>query len=86
MTLKSGKTDALIVTIRDFTQGEAEITMVVPYRPAHDAGGFAVHRVKFVGFKGPEPDWDKLAEALWVGIAKHEKGAEVWNEHLDESK
>ena len=40
----------------------------------------------FLGFKGSEPDWQKIGEALWVGIGKHEKGAEVWNKHLDESK
>ena len=84
--LKTGKTDALIITVRDYTKGEAEITMAVPYRPASDAKGFAVHRPKFLGFKGAEPDWQKVGEALWVGIAKHEKGAEVWNKHLDESK
>jgi len=86
ITLKSGKTDALILTIREYTLGEAEITMAVPYRPASDAKGFAVHRPKFLGFKGAQPDWQKVGEALWTGIAKHEKGAEVWNKHLDESK
>lgn len=86
ITLQSGKTDALIVTIRDYTQGEAEVTMAVPYRPASAAKGFAVHRPKFLGFKGAEPDWQRVGEALWIGIAKHEKGAEVWNKHLDESK
>jgi hypothetical protein len=86
ITLPSGKTDALIVTIRDYTQGEGEITVAVPYRPARDPKGFAVYRPKFLGFKGPEPDWQKVGEALWKGIDKHEKGAEVWNKRHDESK
>lgn len=86
ITLKTGKTDALIVLIRDYTQGEAEITMAVPYRPANDPKGFVVHRPKFLGFKDTEPDWQKVSSALWAGIARHEKGAEVWNKHLDESK
>lgn len=86
ITLKTGKTDALIVTVRDYTRGEAEITMAIPYRPASDAKGFAVYRPKFLGFKGAEPDWQNVGEALWVGITKHENGAEVWNRHLDESK
>jgi hypothetical protein len=85
-TLNSEKTDALIITVRNFSQVEAEVTLAVPYRPASDPNGFAVHRPKFLGFQGDQPDWQKLGEALWRGIAKHEKGAEVWNKHLDESK
>src|SRR5207244_362625 len=64
ITLAAGRTDALIVTIRDYTQGDAEITMALPYRPAGDPNGFAVHRPKFLGFKGAEPDWQKVGEAL----------------------
>jgi hypothetical protein len=76
----------LIVTVRDFAQGGAEIRMAVPYRHAKDARGFAVHRPKFIGCVGVQPDYQKLGEALWRGIAKHSKGAEVWNNHLDESQ
>lgn len=86
ITLESGKTDALIITIRDYTQGDAEITMAVPCRHASDAKGFAVHRPKFLGFKGAKPNWQTVGEALWIGVAQHEKGADVWNKHLDESR
>jgi hypothetical protein len=86
ITLPGSKTDALIATIRDFTNDDAEITMAIPYRPASHASGFAVHRPKFLDFKGPEPDWKSVGEALWRGIESHEKGAAVWNQHLDESK
>ncbi len=86
ITLKTGKIDALIVTIRDYSGGEAQITMAVPYRPAKDPKGFAVFRPKFLEFKGSEPDWKKVGSALWTGIDKHEKGAEVWNKHLDQTQ
>lgn len=86
ITLPSGKIDALIVTVRDYTRNDAEINMAVPYRPARNPGGFAVHRPKFLGFKGAEPDVEKIGVALWAGIAKHEAGSAVWNRHLDESK
>lgn len=86
ITLESKRMDGLIITIRDFTQGNAEITMAVPYRPAGAAGGFAVHRPKFLGFEGPEPDWQKVGEAFWSGIGQHEHGARIWNDHIDESK
>lgn len=86
VTLTSGKTDAIAITARDFTQGDAELTIAVPYRPATNSKGFAVHRPKFLGYKGAEPNFEQLAEALWRGVAKHEKGAEIWNAHLDESR
>jgi hypothetical protein len=86
MPSETGKIDALIVIIRDYAHGEAEITMAVPYRPASYAKGFVVHRAKFLGFTGHEPDWQKVSAALERGIAKHQKGAEVWNRHLDDSK
>lgn len=86
ITLKTDKMDALLVTLRDYTHGEAEITIAVPYRPASHAKGFAVHRPKFFGFKGAAPEWQAIGTALWAGIAQHDKGAAVWNKHLDESK
>ncbi|MBX9656861.1 hypothetical protein K2Y11_24850 [bacterium] len=85
LTLDDFKFDALIVIIRDYTLGEAEITMAVPYRPSTGEDDFTVHRPKFINFKGVDPDWEKIGQALWHGIEQHEEGAEVWNEHLDES-
>lgn len=72
--------------IRDYTRGDAEITMAVPYRPARDPKGLAVRRPAFLGFKGSEPDWPQIGTAFWTGIAQHEKGAAVWNKHLDEGR
>jgi hypothetical protein len=86
LTLETDKLDALIVTIRDYTLGDAEITMAVPYRPAGDAEGFAVYRPKFLGFGGSEPDWQTVGDALWRGIEGHPQGFETWNKHVDESK
>jgi hypothetical protein len=86
ITLNGAKTDALLIIARDFTQDAAEVTIAVPYRPAGDKKGFAVHRPKFLGYKGPEPDWQNLGGVLWRGISKHEKGDAVWNAYLDQSK
>ena len=85
LTLEDDRFDALIVIIRDYTLGEAEMTIAVPYRPSTEEEDFTVHRPKFIDFKGVDPDWEKIGQALWLGIEKHEEGAEVWNEHLDES-
>lgn len=86
ITLERGRTDALVVTARDFAHGNMEMTLAVPYRAASDSKGFAVHRPKLLDFKGTAPDANRLTQALWRGIAKHEKGAAVWNAHLDESE
>lgn len=86
ITVKGTKTDALLLAIRDYTRGEAEITMAVPYRPGSDPKGCAVRRPAFLGFKGAEPDWQEIGTAFWAGIAQHEKGAAVWNKHLDEGR
>jgi len=86
ITLKGDRIDALIVTVRDYTLGDAELTIAVAYRSAKDPNGFAVYRPKFIGFKGDQPDWQEVGQSMWAGIAKHEKGAKVWNDHIDESK
>jgi hypothetical protein len=76
----------LHITIRDYTQREVEIMIAVPYRPARQAGGFAVHRLRFLRIKGAEADRDGIDAAFRAGIAKHEQGSKIWNRFLDESK
>lgn len=85
--LESGKTDALILAVRDFTQGDAGMTWAIPYRPAGASSGFAVHRPKMLPKTELDPSTcEGLGRALWKGIAQHEKGAAVWNANLDESR
>ena len=87
ITVGSGKTDALIVKVRDFTDGDAAMEWAVPYRSAKSPGGFAVHRPKAVFASAADSTRAvALGEAFWRGIAAHEKAADVWNKHLDESR
>lgn len=80
------RTDALIVEARDHSLGRASMC-IVPYRHANDSRGFAVHRPKFSFDERPyEAEAKRVGEAFFRGIAAHEKGAEVWNRSLDESK
>jgi hypothetical protein len=80
------RTDALIVDVRDHSLGRASLC-VVPYRHAKDPKGFAVHKPKFSFRERPdEAEATQIGEAFFRGIAAHEKGAEVWNRSLDESK
>jgi hypothetical protein len=84
-TLPTGKTDALVVEARLFGAQPQSFTMAIPYRHAENPAGFAVHRPKLLSFEGPEPDPAALGEAFFRGVGQHEKAAEVWNAHLDES-
>lgn len=85
ITLAGQRSDALLAMVRDFAPGNASATWAVPYRPANSPGGFAVHRPKLLA--GPESaDLEHLAAAFWRGVTSHEKGVEVWNRHLDESR
>jgi hypothetical protein len=86
--LPSGKTDALIVEAVEFDPSgsrQSAFTIALPYRPFNDPRSFAIHRPKFVGHEGPKPDLDTLFDAFFKGVKRHEKGAKVWADRLDES-
>lgn len=87
ITLRDWRTDALLMEIRQFAPPGWQLSMAIPYRPNDDPRGFAVFKPKFLGYVGPgEPDYTELGEAFFAGVDKHEQGAKVWNEHLDQSR
>ncbi len=86
VTLDAGKTDALVIDARRFGGAPASLEMVVPYRSASSAEGFAVYRPKFVSVDGEVPPLDILAEAFFRGVGGHDKGSQVWDDHLDQSQ
>jgi len=86
VTLPTGKTDALIIETMQYDPEPRGFTMAVPYRHAGSPRGFAVYRPKFMGFEGPQPDFDRLGDAFFRGVDEHEKGAAVWTAHLDQSQ
>jgi len=86
VNLPSGKTDALLIEAVRFTPDHCSFTMAVPYRNCENPAGFAVYRPKFVDASGFELDASQLAQAFFLGVDAHEKGAEVWNSHIDESQ
>lgn len=85
ITLPTGKVDALLVTIRVYGGTPQSMSMAIPYRAAKDGQKFAVHRPKFLGSDGGEPDYQLIGSAFFESVARHDKAAPVWNEHLDES-
>ncbi|MGH8079608.1 MAG: hypothetical protein ACREP7_03460 [Lysobacter sp.] len=85
ITLPSGRTDALIVSVRDYANDLAA-TMAVPYRSAAHPQGFAVHRPKFLDWRGAsDPDYDALGQGFFAGVEEHEMGDRVWRARLDDS-
>lgn len=80
--LDQGKTDALLVEAVHYGPHRRTMRLAVPYRPAQDPRGFAVHRPKFMDV---EADLDTLAEAFFAGAASHTEAHAVWDAHLDES-
>lgn len=85
VTLPAGKVDALVVDIRDYGSPSRSLLMAVPYRPASNPQGFAVHRPKFMHWTGPGLDYQAVASAFFQGVHSHDKGAGIWSQHLDES-
>lgn len=83
--LDQGKTDALIVEAVQYGPYRQTMQLAVPYRPAQDERGFAVHKPKFMNADCDDPAFDAVAEAFFVGAASHTEAHAVWDAHLDES-
>lgn len=86
MTLPSGKSDALIIEMRQYGPPVQSLTMAVPYRGKDDPAGFAVFRPKFLSADESGAGNAELGAAFFEGVEKHEEGAKIWSKHLDESQ
>jgi hypothetical protein len=87
VTLPSGRRDALIIEARRYPEAAAMegFDMVLPYRPAGDPAGFAVHRPKFVDLDDPEGRSLVLSTAFFRGVNEHREAAPVWRRAMDDS-
>lgn len=86
ITVRDQKLDAIIIEMRAYLSPDSAVVMAVPYTPKSD-GHFRVHKPKLLAWHQCE-DFDRTSamEAFFRGVAAHEKGAEIWNTCLDESK
>ncbi len=86
MPLGGEKIDAVVIKIRSYFSPESKATLAIPYTP-QVSGEFRVHKPKLLEWENCE-DFDLSAafETFFEGVTEHEPGAEVWNNHLDESK
>jgi hypothetical protein len=85
ITLASGKIDALLLDIREYCPTPRSLSMAIPFRPATSEHCFSVHRPKFLSCNFSNPDYQALGSAFFRGVDSHEKGAAIWNRHLDQS-
>jgi hypothetical protein len=80
------KLDAIIIEMRAYFSPDSEAVIAVPYAPKA-SGRFRVHKPKLLGWKDCDDfDMDAALRAFFEGVNRHEKGAKVWNDCLDESK
>ena len=87
-----GRMDALIVEWRGYVKTPGVAILALPYTPSVKGGlfrrarRFAVHRPKLFSIS---EEWKEHTPAVlkkfFEGVARHEHGSRVWNEHLDKS-
>lgn len=76
----------MLLDARMYGESPAEFKMAIPYRPADNAEGFAVHRPKVLAADVSGAGAAALIEAFFRGVGRHQRGAAIWEEHLDESR
>ena len=80
------KLDAIILELRTVFSPNSQMTIAIPYTPKH-IQPFRVHKPKLLEWEHCEDfDLDYAFESFFKGMAGHEKGAEIWNTSVDESK
>ena len=81
VTLESGKVDALVADIRFAANDAGRLQVMVPYRNADHADGFAVHALKITALAGVSRDAvEELMNAFIAGLESHEEGRRLWAE------
>jgi hypothetical protein len=84
VTLGDARHDAVVIEARRYGNDAEAMEMVVPYRPAGHADGFAVHRPKFVDLARADDRALPLSEAFFRGVNEHREAAPVWRDHMDD--
>ena len=87
VNLETGKTDVLIIEIKFADASEKRLQLLIPYRNASHADGFAVHRLKLMQPVGiPLETIDPLVDAFVEGLESHDEGGKIWKEqYIDQA-
>ncbi|MCI0443844.1 hypothetical protein L0152_11615 [bacterium] len=80
------KLDAIVIEVKTYFSPKSEFVIAVPYT-LKSSGRFLVHRPKILGWNHCEDfDMNAVLESFFKGVSAHEKGSQIWNNSLDESK
>jgi len=87
VVLDNKDVDAIICQAVQYHPELIKLKIATPFKQAKDPANFKVYRVKVMDYQGPEnPDFDAVVSAFFQGIENNEQGADVWYDHLDQSK
>ena len=84
VTVGGTRKDALVLDLQSYLPPAGRMKMVVPYRPHHHDGGFAVHRPKFLVNAIEDQELAALTQAFFRGVSSHDMGARIWDACADE--
>jgi hypothetical protein len=80
------KYDALIVEIKSYFSPQSKAVMAIPYSPANESHGFKVHKPKYLQWiECDDFNLNTCVNSFFSGVDTHEKAAQFWNDHLDQS-
>jgi len=85
-THQGERLDSLFVDAREYAPEPLSFMFALAYQHARSAGGFKVYRPKIVSLEPSSTSLESLVKGFFSGVGQHEKGADVWNRSLDESK
>jgi hypothetical protein len=85
VTIVSGRKDAILLDLRSYRVPATRMRMAVPYRPHHDAEGFAVHRPEFIVAALAGQDTTAMTKAFFQGVFSHDYGGRIWQQCADQS-
>jgi hypothetical protein len=82
-TLGTDRMDTVIVDARLYSKKPAQLKLALPYRPASSPAGFAIHRPKVLQIPNSPGEVQAIMGAFMRGVARHEKGNELWKSRMD---
>jgi hypothetical protein len=82
--LASGRTEAVVVEVRANSTPPFLASLVVPYRVASHADGFAVYRIKLMSSNADDELQTLLMDHFYAGVHEVQQGVRVWRKYLDE--
>jgi hypothetical protein len=76
-------TDSLLLSLSVYGEVRQSLAIVIPYENG-GPGKLAVLQPRFAAFAGPAtPVYTALADAFVRGVHEHERGAAIWQEHMN---